>query len=319
LFGARLVVLLGWLVFQVRASFPGVESANAASLEHWEKISRTLKALASSPTVGMVLLAFLVFAFIPWYQAQKRMREMRKPAGRTAPMVPMIRFETWLDFQKAPVTRFSMAVIALVFIAQVTHDKSIISFHDSVQKAGLVKGAYKGGEYWRLLTAPMLHGGIVHFVMNALALLYLGKRVEVFARWPHVPMVFLFAAFVGGEASARLMDTTSVGASGGLMGWLGFLLVFETLHSKLVPRSSRRRLVGGVVMTALIGLVGYRFIDNAAHFGGLLAGMAYAGIVFPKSGSVLRPKMNLTDRLIGIVSLAAIIAAAVIAAVKMAG
>jgi membrane associated rhomboid family serine protease len=165
----------------------------------------------------------------------------------------------------------------------------------------------------------MLHGGLIHFAMNGLGLLYLGKRVEVFARWPHVPMVFLFSAMVGGEASARLMDATSVGASGGLMGWLGFLLVFETLHGKLVPRSAKRRLIGGVLMTALIGLIGYRFIDNAAHFGGLLAGMAYAGIVFPKSSSVLRPKMNATDRIIGIGSLVVLGISAIYAISKIWG
>ena len=103
------------------------------------------------------------------------------------------------------------------------------------------------------------------------------------------------------------------------MGWLGFLLVFETLHSALVPRSAKRRLVGGVLMTALIGLVGYRFIDNAAHFGGLLAGMVYAAIVFPKSGSVMRPKMNATDRIAGMGALAVIAASAALAVFRMVG
>ena len=122
--------------------------------------------------------------------------------------------------------------------------------------------------------------------------------------------------------STALFMLLAVGAcgsnAGGLMGWLGFLLVFETLHVKLVPRSSRRRLIGGVVMTALIGLVGYRFIDNAAHFGGLLAGMAYAGIVFPRSSSVSRPRMNLTDRIIGTGSLVAIAISGILAILQMA-
>lgn len=316
--GIGLAALLGYMVFQIWNAFPGVEKANGVSLIFQEKMTRILTGLSSSTTVGICLLGFLVFAFIPWYQAQKRMREIRKSGGRPAPVIPLIRFETWRDTQKAPVTWAILGMISLSFIAQVWFDKSIVGFHGSIQNAGLVKGAYKEGQYWRLFTAPMLHGGIVHFVMNGLALLYLGKRVEVFARWPHVPMVFLFSALVGGEASARLMGATSVGASGGLMGWLGFLLVFETLHVKLVPRSSRRRLIGGVVMTALIGLVGYRFIDNAAHFGGLLAGMAYAGIVFPRSSSVSRPRMNLTDRIIGTGSLVAIAISGILAILQMA-
>jgi membrane associated rhomboid family serine protease len=107
------------------------------------------------------------------------------------------------------------------------------------------------------------------------------------------------AACIGGEASARFIALPSVGASGGLMGWLGFLLVFESLHGRLVPRRARRRLLAGVLLTALIGLVGYRLIDNAAHAGGLFAGMLYALIVFPKSASPNRPGSTLTDRIAG--------------------
>jgi uncharacterized membrane protein YebE (DUF533 family) len=57
-------------------------------------------------------------------------------------------------------------------------------------------------------------------------------------------------------------------------------------------------------MTAAIGMVGYRFIDNWAHGGGLLAGMAYALIVFPKSSSAKRPDSTQGDRYAGYVALA---------------
>ncbi|MGJ8643899.1 MAG: rhomboid family intramembrane serine protease [Luteolibacter sp.] len=319
-FGGGVAALLAWMAFQAHGIYRAREQASGLDESFFAEVKWIITALSASTTVGISLLVFLVFAFIPWYQAQKRSREMQRVGGARKPLSPLIRFETWLHMQKAPVTWAFLGVLGVVFLAQILNDRSIIGFHDSVNKAGLVKGAYRGGDYWRLLTAPMLHGGVIHFVMNGLGLLYLGKRLEVFARWPHLAMVFLFSALVGGEASVRFMqEATSVGASGGLMGWLGFLLVFETLHSKLVPKSSRRRLIGGVVMTALIGLVGYRFIDNAAHFGGLFAGMAYAAIVFPKSGSVLRPRMTLTDRVVGTASLLMIVAAAFLAVIRIAG
>lgn len=310
-FGIAVAALLSYMAFQAW----GLEKGSALS----QQLKTIFEVLRKSNMVGLAMLAFLIFAFIPWYQARKKMGEIKRLGGSVSPNVPLIRFETWLEAQKAPVTWALLGIISLVFLVQMIHDKSIFGFRESIERVGLVKDIYRGGEYWRLFTAPMLHGGLIHFVMNGLALLYLGKRVEVFARWPHVPMVFLFSALVGGEASARFLAAPSVGASGGLMGWLGFLLVFETLHSALVPRSAKRRLIGGVLMTALIGLVGYRFIDNAAHFGGLLAGMAYAAIVFPKSGSVMRPKMNATDRIVGIGSLAVIAASAVFAVFRMMG
>lgn len=279
LFGAGLAVVAGWTLHQGQS-------------------------LLYSTNLGMALVLFVMFALIPWYQAWKRSRELT--AWSVAGMgtaVPALRFDTWLDLQRAPVTRFLTALMAVVGIAQLLPG-------DATAAAGLIKHAYRQGDFWRLLTSPFLHGNPLHWFLNVGALLYLGRRMEVFARWPHLPLVFLFSAWVGGETSARFSEATMVGASGGLMGWLGFLLVFETLHSRLVPRSSRRRLLAGVILTALIGLVGYRFIDNAAHLGGLIAGMVYAAIVFPRSASVHRPQTTLTDRLAGGLALAVTLASA---------
>jgi membrane associated rhomboid family serine protease len=120
-------------------------------------------------------------------------------------------------------------------------------------------------------------------------------------------MVFLFSAWIGGECSVLMSQGASLGASGGLMGMLGFLLVFETRHARLVPRTSRRRLMAALIGTALIGVVGVKFIDNAAHGGGLLAGMLYAYVVFPRSESVARPQLSITDRLMAIGSYAVLL------------
>ena len=277
-----------------------------------ERLICAVRAVTHSMSVGIGLLVFLIFAFIPWYQSRKELRLLEHGhPGDVNSLVPVLRFETWMEMQKAPITRLLLGLVILVGLAQLLPG-------DATSAAGLVKSDYlTKGEWWRLLTAPFLHGNPLHFLLNAAALLYLGKRVEVFARWPHLPLVFLFSACIGGEASARFLASTSVGASGGLMGWLGFLLVFESLHSRLVPRAATRRLLGGIVATALIGLVGYRFIDNAAHIGGLLGGMIYAAIVFPKSSSVNRPGTNLTDRIAGSIAIIALVAAAILAILKI--
>jgi membrane associated rhomboid family serine protease len=278
---------------------------------HAERLGFVLRGMLNSMSMGITLLMFLIFAFIPWYQARKRSRELGKwTTDDITSAVPVLRFETWLDAQKAPVTWLLLVIMSLVGLAQLLPS-------DAIHAAGLVKSSYLNGQWWRLLTAPLLHGNLIHFLMNASALLYLGRRVEVFARWPHVPLVFLFSACIGGEASARFVSSPSVGASGGLMGLLGFLLVFESLHSRLVPQSARRRLLAGVLLTGLIGLIGYHFIDNAAHAGGLIAGMTYAFIVFPKSVSPNRPNSTITDRIAGIAALAVLIFAALFAVVRI--
>lgn len=321
-FGSLLAGLAVYMFYQGWSYAP-------ASATPGERQGFAWHALLTSMSLGITLLMFLIFAFIPWYQARKRLRELSRwtDADRVA-LVPILRFESWLAAQAAPVTTILLGMLTLVAVAQILSAVQSVGWSDwlvlvhgwpGTSEAGLLKPAYAHGETWRLFTAPLLHGNIVHFLMNAAAMLYLGKRLEVFARWPHVLLVFLFAACLGGAASARFVTAPSVGASGGLMGWLGFLLVFESLHHRLVPRSASRRLLAGVVLTGVIGLVGFRFIDNAAHLGGLLAGMVYALIVFPKSTSPSRPNTTLPDRLAGAAALLVLVLSAVAAVVKISG
>lgn len=274
--------------------------------------------ILASGTVGLALLLFVILGFIPWYQGRKRLKKARIwAAGEMAADAPVLRFETWLSIQKAPATRLLLGLMALAGIVQV-----IVEWREplpmaTVWMAGLTKSAGAATDWWRLLTAPFLHGHWLHWLMNASALAYLGKRVEVFARWPHFALAFAISAWIGGEASARYMEKSSIGASGGLMGLLGFLLVFESLHRSLVPESARRRLLAGVVLTAVIGIVFSHFIDNAAHAGGLIAGMVYAALVFPRSSSPHRPRATTVDVVLGGAALGLLLCSALLACGKM--
>ena len=328
-FGTVLLGLAAYMFYRGFTHGGQFTTTSGESIGFASRVKFAASAILGSGESGLALLLFLIFAFIPWYQAQKRYKKLHlwNDAGIAA-AVPAMRFETWLERQPAPLTKLLLGLMASVGLAQLLcHVKSagwgsmMAVFHnwDGIAQAGLMKDRYAHGEWWRLFTAPLLHGNVVHFLMNASALAYLGKRLEVFARWPHLTMVFLFSACVGGEASARFVAAPTVGASGGLMGWLGFLLVFETLHKSLVPLSARRRLAAGVLLTALIGLVGYRYVDNAAHAGGLLAGMLYAVVVFPKSSSTNRPQSTVTDQIVGTASLLVLIASGALAISRILG
>ncbi|WP_052573746.1 rhomboid family intramembrane serine protease [Haloferula sp. BvORR071] len=296
--------------------------------------------LLSNGTLGLTLLLFFILGFFPWYKGRKRLKTARAwAAEEMAADARAFRFEIWLDQQRTPVTRLMFGLLAMVGLVQLfvevrtfnlAHGLKGIEwlsglkefffrgFDETIKSAGLTKKLDgKPADWWRLFTAPFLHGHWVHWAMNASALGYLGKRVEVFARWPHLVMAYLISAWVGGETSARFTKATSVGASGGLMGLLGFLLVFESLHRRLVPESSRRRLVAGVVVTLGIGLVFSHFIDNAAHLGGLVAGMVYAALVFPKSSSPHRPGTTMSDVLFGGAAIGVLVCAALMACGKM--
>ena len=253
-----------------------------------------------SPSLGISGILLLIFGLVPLYEGWKTLRK-GKPANdeEWQAEADESRFDSWLSRQKVPATFFLIGIMIASGLVQLYVERGLDWSAHSVVRAGLLK--HENVEWWRFLTAPFLHGNLLHWVMNAAALLYLGRRVELLARWPHVIIVMFGSAWMGGLATSHFLTKPSVGASGGIMGLLGFLLVFETLHKRLVPKSSRRRLLAGVIMTVLMGVLGFQFIDNAAHAGGLIAGMGYALIGFPVSKSPNRPSILKQDRWIAFV------------------
>ena len=67
----------------------------------------------------------------------------------------------------------------------------------------------------------------------------------------------------------------------------------------------------------VMGGVGVSFVDNAAHLGGLLAGMVYAFIVFPSSSSLHRPTTLTKDKVVGSVAGIALLLASLTTVLKM--
>lgn len=249
----------------------------------------------SSQSVGLTVILFLILGVKPWWESRQTLTNLGKTS--ISEEVPEARFELWLGMQKVWLTPLFVGLIIAVFLGQKMSPTAL-------EDAGIQKALYRAGDWWRIYTGAFLHGGLLHMAMNVSALWYLGRRTEVLARWPHLAAVFFISIIGAGWATVSLMpNIPSVGISGAVSGLLGFLLVFETLHRPLVPRPVRTNLVGMLILMIVIGALGFRFIDNAAHAGGLLTGAAYAAIVFPKSSSPHRPEILTRDRVIGITTL----------------
>jgi hypothetical protein len=86
-----------------------------------------------------------------------------------------------------------------------------------------------------------------------------------------------------GQFLFKPFDTPSAGASGALFGLVGVLFVFGLKYRHELPEGLKRAFGTGMLPTILINLfIGYAargFIDNAAHLGGLVSGMALASVV----------------------------------------
>ncbi|HSD85357.1 MAG TPA: rhomboid family intramembrane serine protease [Anaerolineae bacterium] len=205
--------------------------------------------------------------------------------AKMAARVSEVRYWFWVSTFKSPWTWSILACIGVVGLLQVTSgfgrssdpDRSVITL------AGIVKDNIRQGETWRLLTGTLLHANLMHFLFNFLALLGLGKLIEVIANRAYVPLVFITAALVGSLFSLWLLPTqTSVGASGGIMGLIGFLAVLSYFHRNLLPRAFLKSLLISIIYVFVAGLVAFNAIDNPAHLGGLLAGAA-SGILLARN------------------------------------
>jgi rhomboid protease GluP len=126
------------------------------------------------------------------------------------------------------------------------------------------------GQWWRLITAGFLHGGLFHIAMNSWVLFDLGAQVEELFEWPRM-VVFYFLSTVGGfAASVWFSPALSVGASAGLFGLIGVMLAVGVKRRDAMGAAIRGLYIRWIIYVTLIGFLFN--IDHYAHFGGLAAG-----------------------------------------------
>jgi rhomboid protease GluP len=159
------------------------------------------------------------------------------------------------------------------------------------------------GQYYRLLSSMFLHASIfdglgrynfsgsLHLIFNAYALYIFGTSVERFFGHLRFALVYLLGGLGGSVLSVVLggPDTYSVGASGAVFAIFGAEFIFLYQHRKLLGAAGRARMQNLVVMGVMnlaIGVLssfgGSRVrIDNWAHLGGLIGGMALTWFIGP--------------------------------------
>jgi rhomboid protease GluP len=145
-----------------------------------------------------------------------------------------------------------------------------------------------GNEWWRLVTAMFLHGGLIHIGFNMLSLIQLGPALEELYGSPRFLFLYIFTGAFGFLVSAYLQHF-SVGASGGLLGLVGLMLAITTKRGGAYMRELRSRLITSVVILFIIGFQGMG-IDNTAHAAGLASGFVF-GKIFAD-----REPMNANER-----------------------
>jgi rhomboid protease GluP len=214
-------------------------------------------------------------------------------------------FNDW-DPRSAPGTYLLLAVNCAVYLWMVTHG---VSAKDPTEANLLHYGANQTylvlhGEWYRLLTATFVHVGLLHLATNMWCLWNLGMLGEPLIGPFGMVAVYMLTGIAGNLLSMaanvfgalathdpRILDQVGAGASGAVFGIAGILIVL--LSNRRLPfpwdvlRNLRRRVVQFAAINLVIGLgtmfvnVGIR-IDNMAHIGGFLSGLALGVPLVPR-------------------------------------
>lgn len=215
--------------------------------------------------------------------------------------------------------------IGSVFIAQLLFGDAIHALSPlnlaaderSAFAAGFVKQYFlKYHEYWRILTGAAVHGGLLHVVMNCYAFWMFGRLVEMLSNRAHLAIVFLLSCLGGGLLSLYFLpDVPSVGASGGIVGLLGYVTVYAFRRHKFISPQFRKSLLINIGFLFLFGLVLFNVVDNYGHLGGLITGAVYGLIQIPSNEYVDPRQARPVTKAAGVASLAIFIATCLISIV----
>jgi membrane associated rhomboid family serine protease len=135
-------------------------------------------------------------------------------------------------------------------------------------------------QYWRLITVMFLHASLLHILFNMYALYLFGYLIEnAFGKARFIAIYFV-SGFLASVSSYLFINPNSpgVGASGAIFGLLGAWVAYN-YRRRGTPIASLY-LRNALFIIALNLFLGFSIanIDNSAHIGGLIAGIACGAV-----------------------------------------
>lgn len=222
---------------------------------------------------------------------------MQQPDFSSEPAVtpladPQQRPTFYIAMSKPVVSRIILGVLLAMFIVQVLYGilfyGSWTSFTDTDIRVLVALGAkvneyIAAGEVWRLFTATLLHGSIIHLFFNLYALFALGPMLEGYLGPARFTAIYVLGGLFGSLLSYAFSDSISVGASGAIFGVIGATTVYFFRYRNNFGAHGRavlQNMIVVIVINLLFGLSASN-IDNWGHIGGLLGGAFVAVGLLP--------------------------------------
>lgn len=199
-----------------------------------------------------------------------------------------------LSMPQLRITPLLIAANVVVFVAMLFSGAGLWHSQNGVQLAwGANFGpATQDGEWWRLGSALFLHFGLLHIALNMYAMWDAGQWVERMYGYFRFALIYFAAGLAGNLLSlvVHAGQAVSGGASGAIFGLYGALLSYLWLErSRMQPGEFRWLFwaaIGFSVVTIVFGFL-VPGIDNAAHIGGLVAGLLMGMLLIKSDGNVI--------------------------------
>ena len=197
--------------------------------------------------------------------------------------VEQVDFERGMSY-RPPATLALIVALVAIFAWQVGTG-ALASRNGIVDSGALVRSRVLEGEYWRMLSATLLHGGFDHLIGNCAALYILGMAGEhALGAW-RVLVIYVASGLAGSLASVLTGPGPSVGASGAICGLMGAVVLILYRYRRVYHVRNKEialALAAWAAYTILIGAIEPR-IDNWAHLGGLIGGAIVAMGIRPRA------------------------------------
>lgn len=160
-----------------------------------------------------------------------------------------------------------IAYILYTILGEIVYNMGSLSIVDIIERQ----------EYYRIISCTFLHAGVEHILGNMVFLAVLGDMLEKEIGHISFGVIYLLSG-VGGSLFSMGYELLTgqfyhtVGASGAVCGILGALLILVIVHHGNFATISLPRMLLAIAYLIYSGLQS-PVVNNAAHIGGLFAGI----------------------------------------------
>jgi rhomboid protease GluP len=188
-----------------------------------------------------------------------------------------------------PVTTGLIALTVLVFLLQ-SFTSYVLGYDLPEYWFAKINEFIMQGQLWRLITPILLHGSVLHILMNMYALFVIGPMIERSYGKGRFLAIYLLAGVFGNVLSFLFTSEPSLGASTSIFGLIAAQAVYVYRNRVFFGRAAQPMLTNIAIIIFINLAIGFiPGIDYWGHLGGLIGGLIFAWLAGPVYQAIEAP------------------------------